>query len=587
MPSINNLKTRTKFILFFGIIVIAVSAGLLISLRFSFSMKADIDSIYEIHMQGIDFLVESDRDAYQSSIAISHYLNFKSMNKDKIPIELHARLTKEIFENIDQTETRFNKFKTIHGEDNFSKINMESFDSFKANYTAVKQITGELVKLIDQGQVDKAQKIYFGEYEETFSKMRNSINNLTDESLVLAKEDYNRAMNSFKQILINSFILITAVLLILIITGVSLTRFISIPIKKSLSLAHVMSEGNFSKTLEEKRKDEFGELLNSLNSFSKKISSIVQEIHRISSELSSSAQDSSSTTIAFADNAQNQASTIEEVTASVEEISAAMDMVSENADDQYEKLRLLITSMEELSKVVNDISERIREAMSMGESISSRAASGVIVLKEMNSSMTAITESSKDMMNIVSIINDISEQINLLSLNAAIEAARAGDAGRGFAVVADEISKLADQTAQSLKEIDNLIQENGKEIEKGKESIGTTTHTIQSITDEISSMTDKIHGISESMNHQLEIYQEVQSHAQVVRNHSEDITNSVGEQKIAIKEIMVSISNINELTQSNAAAAEEMASNSENVASMSKKLKEDLEFFKTEGIENT
>lgn len=244
MLSINNLKTRTKFIFFFGIIVIAVSAGLLISLRFSFSMKADIDSIYEIHMQGIDFLVESDRDAYQSSIAISHYLNYQTMNKNKIPIELHTRLTKEIFENIDQTETRFNKFQTVHGSDDFSKKNKESFDSFRSNHTAVKQITGELTKLIDEGQIDKAQRIYFGEYEESFSKMRNSINNLTDESLVLAKEDYERATNAFKQIIINSFILISSVLLILIITGITLTRVISNPIKKSLSLAHVMSEGS-------------------------------------------------------------------------------------------------------------------------------------------------------------------------------------------------------------------------------------------------------------------------------------------------------------------------------------------------------
>ena len=269
MPSINNLKTRSKFILFFGIIVIAVASGLLISLRFSFSMKADIDSIYEIHMQGIDFLVESDRDAYQSSIAISQYFNVISISKN-LPIELRTRLTKEIMENIEQTETRFNKFQTVHGNDDFSKKNKESFDSFKLNYTAVKQITIELVKLIDEGQIDKAQKIYFGEYEESFSKMRNSINNLTDESLVLAKADYERANNAFRQIIINSFILISSVLLILIITGITLTRVISNPIKKSLSLAHVMSEGNFNKIIDEKRKDEFGELLNSLNSFSKK-----------------------------------------------------------------------------------------------------------------------------------------------------------------------------------------------------------------------------------------------------------------------------------------------------------------------------
>lgn len=194
--------------------------------------------------------------------------------------------------------------------------------------------------------------------------------------------------------------------------------------------------------------------------------------------------------------------------------------------------------------------------------------------------MTAITESSKDMMNIIKIINDISEQINLLSLNAAIEAARAGDAGRGFAVVADEISKLADQTAQSLKDIDRLIHQNGEEIEKGKGSIDMTTATIQDVTDGITAMAEKIQGISTSMSRQLNVYQDVRSQADIVRTRSEEITNSVDEQKIAMKEIMMSVSNINELTQSNAAGAEQMASNSENVATMSKKLKSDLGFFK-------
>ena len=91
--------------------------------------------------------------------------------------------------------------------------------------------------------------------------------------------------------------------------------------------------------------------------------------------------------------------------------------------------------------------------------------------------------SSREMMGIVDIINDISEKINLLSLNAAIEAARAGDAGRGFAVVADEISKLADQTAISIKEIDRLIKVNNDEITAGGDNIDSAIDTISACSD--------------------------------------------------------------------------------------------------------
>jgi methyl-accepting chemotaxis protein len=194
--------------------------------------------------------------------------------------------------------------------------------------------------------------------------------------------------------------------------------------------------------------------------------------------------------------------------------------------------------------------------------------------------MSTITGSSQDMMNIVKIINDISDQINLLSLNAAIEAARAGEAGRGFAVVADEISKLADQTAQSIKDIDRLIKQNSAEIIKGKGSIDTTTETIHGVTEGISSMAEMIHRISASMSGQMNVYSEIQSQATNVKNRSEEITNAMEEQKIGIKEISQSITSINELTQSNAAGVEEMTGSSENVSLLAENLKKELDYFK-------
>ena len=584
MFSANNLSTRAKFIVFIAIITSIVCIGLLISLRSTMIMKSEISSIYEVHMKGTDFLIEADRDAYQSSIAISQFISIVGATKKAADSQTADRMIKDINENLEQTGTRFHKFGEIHKSDSFRADNKKAFDDFEENYAKINDLSPKIIDLLNAGSPDEAFMIYAGSYAESFDKMREAMNTLTDASLLLAENDYKSAMSAFRQTVMNNGILILSIVTVLLIMGVILTRIIKKPIDRTLSLTQAMSLGDFTNTIDDKRRDEFGQMFNALNEFTGKMSQVIRALHRIASELAASSQESSSTTVAFAENAQNQASTVEEVTASIEEISAAMDNVSSNAEDQHDKLFSLIGKMDELSAVVNEIGERIREALSMGETISSSAKSSVSVLSDMNTSMSAIMDSSKDMMNIVNIINDISEQINLLSLNAAIEAARAGDAGRGFAVVADEISKLADQTAQSLKDIDRLIKQNGEEIEKGKGSIDTTTRTIQEVTDGITVMAEKIHAISSSMTRQMDVYRDVRSQADIVRTRSEEITNSVDEQKIAMKEIMQSVSNINELTQSNAAGAEEMASNSENVAAMSQKLKDDLGFFKVGDI---
>jgi methyl-accepting chemotaxis protein len=312
----------------------------------------------------------------------------------------------------------------------------------------------------------------------------------------------------------------------------------------------------------------------------KNITDIISDISGISGTLEQSTDEISNITESFTSDTQNQAATVEEVTATMEEISASMDNISHSARDQLMRLKSLLSRIDELSSTILGMEKQIAEAHAQTEGIASEAKTGEKSLAEMNGIMGRISDSSHQMTTIISIINDISDRINLLSLNAAIEAARAGDAGRGFAVVADEISKLADSTASSVKDIGSLIKVNEVEIERGLASVSNVVDSISRITGGVSSMTGMVSRISDFMKKQVDTNRMVGEEANTVRLKSEEIELATKEQKNAMSEVVLSVSRINDLTQSISAGSEEIAANTRENAGMADLLKSKVDRFK-------
>jgi methyl-accepting chemotaxis protein len=257
-----------------------------------------------------------------------------------------------------------------------------------------------------------------------------------------------------------------------------------------------------------------------------------------------------------------------------------MDKISDGSSMKNEMLSGLIAILNDLSDSINQVYETVSEAAELSKLIAADAKSGDSSMKSMNQSMINVSQSSDDMTNIVNIIREISEQINLLSLNAAIKAARAGDAGRGFAVVADEVSKLADQTASSIKEIEKLISLNNNEIQSGFEAVKKSTEATAKIISGVNNIDGKIAMINDQMIHQKEINDTASSKIVLVREMSEEIAHSTNEHKTAVSEIVTSISNVNDVAQTIAGGSEEIASNSENLAKLAEKLKQIISVFR-------
>ena len=399
-------------------------------------------------------------------------------------------------------------------------------------------------------------------------------------SAVSQAENYSKG-NVLKMQMLQGFLFLMNLVVLAGIVYVNRKKIaipLSIITKRTQDLT--AGEGDLSKRIQLDTKDELGVLAGLFNTFVENIQDVIRVVKDISSNLAAASDQMSSTTLNFSESAQSNAATAEEVSASMEEMSASMDNIANGAEHQLEALREMIKEVERLSGIIIETGSSIDSTTVIMSDITSRVRKGEESLLSMNDTMQNIKKSSVEMGGVVSIINDISDQINLLSLNAAIESARAGEAGRGFAVVADEISKLADRTASSIRDIINLIKVNEKETENGITGIKDTVAMLGEIIKGVSDISGKFSQVSVKMKQQLDVNKIVNEKMNDVSNKSDQIAQATSEQKTAAGEVVHSIGIISDIAQTTATGAEELAATSEEIAGMAESLREKADFFK-------
>lgn len=279
-------------------------------------------------------------------------------------------------------------------------------------------------------------------------------------------------------------------LLLTVVLAIGLTRSIVKPIGDSLRLAEEIASGDLTRRLEISGSDEVSRLMVALNLMSKNLQGTVLEISEASMQLSSAAVEMTSITEAADRLLQQQNSEIEQAATAVTEMTSAVEEVSRNATSTSQ-------AAQESSESAKRGNLRVSETLSAVETLTE-------LVESSSSQVVKLAGQAEDISQVVGVIRSIAEQTNLLALNAAIEAARAGEQGRGFAVVADEVRALAHRTQISTLEIEKMIAaiQSGssatvESIRKSTEEVYNTKRTAEGAGQSLQQITDSVLQINE------------------------------------------------------------------------------------------
>ena len=307
--------------------------------------------------------------------------------------------------------------------------------------------------------------------------------------------------------------------------GWALSNAVTVPLNRAVRVAEAVASGDLSTHIEVDRQDETGHLLTALKRMNDSLSGMVGQVRRSADQIATASS----------------------------QIATGNQDLSNRTEQQASALQETVASMAQMTGAVRQNAENSRQASQLAQSAAQAAGKGGDVVRRVVTTMGEITASSRQIGDIIGVIDGIAFQTNILALNAAVEAARAGEQGRGFAVVAGEVRSLAQRSAQAAREIKSLIGASVDKVEAGSQLVGEAGEAMEDIVTQV-------------------------RHMNVLMT---EIDASTREQSRGIEQVNDALGSIDRGTQQNAALVEQSSAAAESLTQQAGGLMQSIAVFRT------
>lgn len=570
MNFFNNMKVSLKL----GVLLLVafLSVGIVGGIGYYYLQRASaaVNTMYADRLVPIKLINENRA-----------HINSVNASILELMLTTEQKKNQELKQLIDSRAQDFNNNLALIEKSALDSKTRELLAEMKASMQKYRVARGQVIELASQNKNAEAYAIYVSSVDPLAEESINKIRALSDHSAKIAEQmdaDIQESSAKATQITIG-FMLVMFVLLGL--SGLFIARMITKPLQVMVSVCKELAAGDFrDRPRQVLRKDEIGQLADVLVSMRGSLRTLLKQVN---------------------ESAEQVAASSEELTASAEQSAQAVTQVAGSINDVAQGAEKQLKAVDETSAVVEQMSAGIQQAAASSNQVAEHSAQAAGKAKEGNASVEKavsqmvhieetvnnsaqivanLGERSKEIGQIVDTISGIAGQTNLLALNAAIEAARAGEQGRGFAVVADEVRKLAEQSQEAAKQIATLISEIQGDTDKAVVAMDEGTREVKVGTEVVTTAGKAFEEIATLVTNVSEQVKEISAAMQQMAGGSQQIVESVQTIDNLSKTVVGEAQTVSAATEEQSASMEEIASSSQSLAKLAQDLQTAVSHFR-------